>query len=96
VSERWTPQLELGEFAGRCRLSLGRQVDGYGPTLQEAADDLVARLLRLALAFRSSGFAVAPEALQPDRAWLDFVWEIGELAARGEDVRGRVLGPQPA
>src|SRR4051794_4063763 len=91
----WTPRLDLRESAGRCRLSLASQVHGHGPTLQDAADDLVARLVQPALASRGSGFPFSSERV-PDRRWLEFVWEIGELAARGEDVRERVLGPQSA
>lgn len=27
-----------------------------------------------------------------DRRWLEFVWELGEIAARGGDIRHRVFG----
>jgi hypothetical protein len=26
---------------------------------------------------------------------LGFLWELGEIAARGEDIRNRVFGPPP-
>jgi hypothetical protein len=47
--ERWTPALHFNVTGGRCRLSLVGYAYGDGSTLQEAADDLVARLLTLAL-----------------------------------------------
>jgi hypothetical protein len=58
-------------------------------TLQEAADALQSRLLVLALAYRSHGFAA-------DRAtgfgWSGFLHELGEIAAAGGDIRARVFG----
>jgi hypothetical protein len=45
---------------------------------------------------RRSGFTACTELPPVDRGWLDFLWELGELAARGEDVRERVLGPSAA
>lgn len=44
------------------------------------------------LGFRGSGLKLSSESPQLNHASLDFIWEIGERAARGEDVRGRVLG----
>ncbi len=85
--------MQVEEIADGCRLSLGSWSYGDGATLQEAADDLIARLLRLAHGFRSSGFPISSECPQPDAAWLDFMWELGERAARGEDIRSRVFGP---
>ena len=97
--EYWTPPLKLEEIEGRCRLSLGGLTYGNGRTLQDAADDLIARLLHLAASFRGSGFRLSPEGPQLNHASLDFIWEIGERAARGEDVRPRVFGsidaPEP-
>jgi hypothetical protein len=94
MAERWSPRLELHESAGRCRLSLAGYASGHGLTLQEAADDLIAGLLALALAVRTSGLSFARGAAPPDRDWLDYVWQLGELAARGEDIRERVLHPR--
>jgi hypothetical protein len=92
MAESWTPPLKLEEVEGRCRLSLGGLAYGNGRTLQEAADDLIARLVHLAATFRGSGFRLSPEGPQLNNASLDFIWEIGERAARGEDVRPRVFG----
>jgi len=33
-----------------------------------------------------------PELGAPDQRWLEFLYEVGEIAERGGDVRRRVLG----
>lgn len=88
--QSWTPPLEVAVVAGRCRLRLGGYAYGEGETLQDAADDLVARLLTLAMCFRS-GFTVSRE-LPPDLRWLDFLYQLGEIAAAGGDIRDRLFG----
>jgi hypothetical protein len=92
---RWTPPLRLEPTGDGCRLSLVGVSYGNGGTLQEAADDLIARLVTLATSIRHSGFRGASELGPPDPRLLDFVWELGELAARGEDIRPRVFGAGP-
>lgn len=92
MAEPWTPSLSAREAAGRCRLSLGGYVHGDGATLQEAADDLVRRLLVLALSLRSEhGFRVSPEGPGLDLRWSDFLYELGSIAASGGDIRDRVF-----
>jgi hypothetical protein len=49
MDQPWAPALHLNEVGGRCRLSLVGDTCGDGDTLQEAADDLVARLLNLVM-----------------------------------------------
>jgi len=89
MDDHWTPELSLHERGGSCRLSLGCHVYGEGATLQEAADDLVARLLTLAMCLRSgNGITVSSEIPVPDLRWLDFVYELGE---RGVDIRERLF-----
>ena len=62
-------------------------------TLQEAADDLVARALVLVMAFRSSEIGpVSSETPQPDPAMLEFLHDLGEIAAAGGDIRQRLFG----
>jgi hypothetical protein len=79
------------------RLELGGWAYGHGKTVEEAADDLVERLRRYAVAFRASGIRCSAEVPLPERALLDFLWELGELAARGEDIRARIFrGSNPA
>jgi hypothetical protein len=92
MTERWTPALSVRDVAGRCRLNLGGHVHGEGATLQEAADDLVRRLLALAMSLRSGvGFRVSPEVPWVDLRWFEFLYELGAIAARGEDIRERVF-----
>jgi hypothetical protein len=92
VSERWIPGLSLRESAGRCHLTLAGLTYGVGFSLQEAADDLIARLHGIAIGARSAGFRHAPELGPPDHQLHEFIWELGELAAAGEDLRPRVFG----
>ncbi len=92
MSEPWTPKLSVREVGGRCRLCLGGQVQGEGATLQEAADDLVRRLLALAMSLRSqAGFRISPDVPGVDLRWFEFLYELGAIAARGEDIRERVF-----
>lgn len=63
-------------------------------TLQEPADDdVVARVLVLVMAFRSSKIGpVSSETPQPDPATLDFLHDLDEIAAAGGDIRQRLFG----
>jgi hypothetical protein len=65
---------------------------GRGHTLQEAADDLVLNVLNLVAAFRATGFRIPGELGPPDLRVLRFLYELGELAARGGDIRERLFG----
>jgi hypothetical protein len=85
------PSLTVTESAGRVRLELGGVARGEGISMQEAADDLIRRLLGLVIAFRSSGFRASCE-LWPDLETMDFLYELGEIAAAGGDIRARVFG----
>jgi hypothetical protein len=92
MTERWTPALSVQDVAGRCRLCLGGQVHGEGATLQEAADDLVRRLLAQAMSLRSeTGFRVSPDVPGVDLRWLEFLYELGAIAVEGGDIRKRVF-----
>jgi hypothetical protein len=88
---RTMPSLSVTETAGCVRLQLGQFARGEGPTLQEAADDLIDRLLGLLMAFRSSGFKASCE-VRADFEALEFLHELGEIAAAGGDIRARVFG----
>jgi hypothetical protein len=85
------PALVVREHAAGVRLHLGSVAHGDGPSLQEAADDLVRRVLALGRAFRTSGFSVSPE-LPYDMPALSFLCELDEIAAAGGDVRTRLFG----
>ena len=91
MPEYWSPPLHVGRHGADCRLSLGGLAYGNGETLQDAADDLVHRLLNIAMCTRASGLTVSTEAAA-DHRWLEFLWELGEIAARGGDIRHRVFG----
>jgi hypothetical protein len=88
------PPLHISEFEGRVRLGL--EGFGYveGETLQGAADELVARLLHIAMAFRTGGIGPVYSELCPDQELLDFVWRLGEYAAAGVDPRELLFGPK--
>lgn len=92
MSETWTPQLRLESRPDRCRLSLDGVTYGNGATLQEASNDLLARLFDVAMGVRRGGVRLTSETGRPDPRVVGFLWEIGELAARGGDIRARVFG----
>ena len=84
--------LTVQESPGRVRLCLGDLAHGDGPTLQDAADDLVQRLLAYTMAFRATGFRPPLELGPPDLAAIDFLYQLGEIAAAGGDIRSRLFG----
>lgn len=88
----WSPELRLEDRAGRCRLTLVGVTYGNGPTLQDAANDLMTRLYDLALGLRANGF---PAKVPVDPRVAAYLWEIGEIAVRGGDLRARVLDLTP-
>lgn len=96
MSDLWRPELRLRTRAGRCRLTLVNVVSGEGASLQEAANDLVARLFDLAASLRSSGFRFSAGTGRPDPRVLTFLWEAGELLRQGGDLRQWVFGPAGA
>ena len=42
------------------------------------------------MAFRAAGFRPSPELAPPDLAPMDFLYQLGEIAAGG-DIRGRLF-----
>jgi hypothetical protein len=84
------PALHITETGGRVRLNLGGFAHGEGASLQEAADDLILSILRLVIAFRSTGFRACCES-HPDIEMMSFIHELGEIAAAGGDIRSRVF-----
>jgi hypothetical protein len=82
--------LTVQESPGRVRL--GSLAYGEEPTLQDAADDLVQRLLTYVRASRATGIQRSRELAPPDLATMDFLHELGELAAAGGAApHGRIL-----
>jgi hypothetical protein len=84
------PALNVTETGGRVRLNLGGFAQGEGSSLQEAADELIRRIVELALAFRSSGWSTSCE-VYPDLETMNYLHELGEIAAAGGDIRARVF-----
>jgi hypothetical protein len=85
------PALVVREHAAGVRLHLGSIAYGDGPSLQEAADDLVRRALAIGRALRTGGFAASTE-LPYDTAALSLFCELDEIASAGGDVRTRLFG----
>lgn len=97
MAEPWVPPLHLDERGGgRCRLTLAGLTHGDGHTLQEAADDLIARLLDIVLYVRAAGFPASTELPPPDSRLIDFIWRLCQRVGRGEDIRELVFGPIPS
>jgi hypothetical protein len=85
------PILSVTERDAGIRLHLGRLAYGDGASLQEAADDLLQRVLVSAAGIRQSGFSASCEVL-PDLQGMAFLCELGELAEAGGDVRAALFG----
>jgi hypothetical protein len=92
VGSEWMPALDVVEVDGRCRLRLVGFAQGDGSTLQEAADDLVSRLLVIAMSCRNGGFRISREIGALDLRSFEFIHELGEIAAAGGDIRERMFG----
>ena len=84
------PALTIKERGGNVRLTLGGFAHGEGVSLQEAADSLVCSILGLVMAFRSSGFKGCSE-FRVDLETMNFLHELGEVAAAGGDIRARIF-----
>jgi hypothetical protein len=89
----FAPTLRVDEIAGRVRLSLDGVCSAQGPTLQEAADELVWKLLAAVMAFRSRGLEGFSTLCRPDVGLVRFLSELDQIAAAGGDIRERLFGP---
>ena len=87
----FTPPLTVQELPGRVRLWLGTLTYGTGSTLQDAADDLVQRLLGYVMVLRGRGLPASSELGPPDPAAVGFLYELAEIAATGGDIRQRLF-----
>jgi hypothetical protein len=88
----FVPELQVQEIGGRVRLALRGFSFVEGSTLQDAADELVHRMLLTAMALRSSGLGPIYPGAAPDVDALAFVWRLGEVAAAGGDIRSHLFG----
>jgi hypothetical protein len=89
----FAPTLRVDEIAGGVRLSLDGFCSAEGPTLQEAADELVWKMLVAVMAFRSGGLGGFSTLCRPDMELVGFLWELNKIAAAGGDIRERLFGP---
>jgi hypothetical protein len=93
VDEPWTPPLHLTEVGNRCRLSLSGCAYGHGETLQEAADDLVHKVLALVAQLRGGRFVRASTDMPPmDPRIAGLIHELAGIVESGGDVRQRLFG----
>jgi len=90
----FTPTLRVAEIGDRVRLGIDGLVSADGATLQDAADELVSKILAVVMVFRSGGIGgYSSELCRPDLELVKFIWELGEIAAAGGDIRERLFGP---
>ena len=89
----FAPALRLDEVGGRVRLSLEGVCSAEGHSLQEAADELVWKVLMAVMAFRSVGMGGFSTLCRPEIGLVRFLWELGEVAAADGDIRERLFGP---
>jgi hypothetical protein len=88
----FAPTLRVDEISGRVRLTLDRVCSGEGATLQDAADELVWKVLVAVMAFRNVGMGAFSALCRPDLELVGFLWELGTIAAAGGDIRERLFG----
>jgi hypothetical protein len=88
----FAPTLRVDEVAGRVRLSFDGLCSAEGPTLQDAADALVWKMLVAVMAFRCRGISGLGAVGRPDLQLARFLHELGEIAAAGGDIRERLFG----
>jgi hypothetical protein len=93
--ERSCPPIRIAEVDGRVRLGLPGFREVEGATLQEAADALVAHLLRVAMALRAGGVGPMSSECAADLAIIDFVWKLGEHVRGGGEPRELLFGNRP-
>ena len=84
----------MEEIGDHVRLGIDGLVSADGPTLQEAADALVVKILAVVMVFQSEGLGrISSESCRPDMEAVKFIWELGEFAAAGGDIRECLFGP---
>ena len=89
----FAPSLHITETSGRVRLALSGIAFAEGPTVKEAADELVCELLVMAMAIRSDGIRPSSSELHVDPNLVAYLWHLGEIAAAGGDIREHLFDP---
>ena len=82
----------MDESASGVRLHMDGVCSADGPTLQEAADELVWKLLAAVMVFRSDGMGAFSTLCRPDMEVVRFLSELGRVAAAGGDIREHLFG----
>jgi hypothetical protein len=85
VSE-FEPSLDVFEGPDGVRLELEAITSAEGSTLQDAADELVRKLLAIVMALREHGPQCGP-SVRPDPALLNYLWKLSAVAVAGGDIR---------
>jgi hypothetical protein len=88
----FAPTLRVNEIAGTVRLTMDGFFSVEGLTLQEAADELVWKVLEAIMVFRSRGIPGLGVVCRPDMRVVSFLCELDRTAAAGGDVRERLFG----
>ena len=89
----FAPTLRVDEIDGGVRLSMDGFFSAEGPTLQEAADELVWKTLVAVAAFRSRGIGGLGAVRRPDLDVVGFLCELERIEATGGDIRERLFCP---
>lgn len=89
---QFVPSLHVLEMRGRVRITMAGLTYGSGQTLQDAADELVRKILVIAMALRSGAVVPPGPEFRLDPAVREFISELAGIAARGDDIRGRLFG----
>jgi hypothetical protein len=89
----FSPSLRVTEANGHVRLWLDGLAFADGPTLQDAADELVHKMLIMAMAIRSGQIWSSGGGLRPDPAVLHYLLRLAQAAAAGDDIRQLLFGP---
>jgi hypothetical protein len=87
----WIPDLTLQDRDGRCRLALAGLTYGDGTTLQQAADELVARVVRMAIAVRQGDLAFSSAVRAPEPHVMTFLQDLAGRAVDADQIRQHIL-----
>jgi hypothetical protein len=88
---KFTPSLRVRSDTHGVRLTIAGVTHATGPTLQDAADELVRKILVILMMFRGGTVAPAGRGCQLDPGIAAFISELGDYAARGGDIRDRLF-----
>jgi len=88
---KFTPSFRVRSGADGVRLTLAGVTHATGLTLEDAADELVRKILVMLMAFRGGAAAPAGRGLRVDPGIEAFISELASYAARGGDIRDRLF-----